>query len=326
MESTGEPRRFGAPNFLDVTASNSCDEDEDESKITPKSSPVPRRSSSSSDDSEAEGPPVITRKVSFADAFGLNLVRVKEFDSWDVPTISLTDTFEDEDPSREEYFLSSVFVVPSSHDELMKKLYEQKVELESFEFVPGGLTAMKGIIRVFNVCFEKLVYVRMTLDAWNSYYDLMAQYVPGSSDGETDQFSFKISLVPPYQKDGGKVEFCIRYETSVGTFWANNNGLNYVVFCHKKEIPDVTKKTQEENTDKNIKSCLKTINSKGNATALDDTLVQPGTPDISKNKTEVIVSETIENSKSPNQEAPHGDTTQPDGDYKEQLQPQGGKQ
>ncbi|RXM28083.1 Protein phosphatase 1 regulatory subunit 3A [Acipenser ruthenus] len=322
MESTGEPRRFGAPNFLEVTASNSCDEDEDESKITPKSSPVPRRSSSSSDDSEAEGPPVITRKVSFADAFGLNLVRVKEFDSWDVPTISLTDTFEDEVPSREEYFLSSVFVVPSSHDELMKKLYEQKVELESFEFVPGGLTAMKGIIRVFNVCFEKLVYVRMTLDAWNSYYDLMAQYVPGSSDGETDQFSFKISLVPPYQKDGGKVEFCIRYETSVGTFWANNNGLNYVLFCHKKEIPEVTKKTQEENTDKNIKSCLKTINSKGNATALDDTLVQPGTPDISKNKTEVVVSETIENSKSPNQEAPHGDTTQLEGDYKEQLQPQ----
>ncbi|XP_033881526.2 protein phosphatase 1 regulatory subunit 3A-like [Acipenser ruthenus] len=322
MESTGEPRRFGAPNFLEVTASNSCDEDEDESKIKPKSSPIPRRrSSSSSDDSEAEGPPVITRKVSFADAFGLNLVRVKEFDSWDVPTTSFTDTFEDEVPSSEEYFLSSVFVVPSSHDELMQKLYEQKVELESFEFVPGGLTAMKGIIRVFNVCFEKLVYVRMTLDAWNSYYDLMAQYVPGSSDGETDQFSFKISLVPPYQKDGGKVEFCIRYETSVGTFWANNNGLNYVLFCHKKEIPEVTKKTQEENTDKNIKSCLKTINSKGNATVLDDTLVQPGTPDLSKNKTEVVVSEAIENL-SPNQEAPHGDTTQLDGDYKEQLQPQ----
>ncbi|XP_041113896.1 protein phosphatase 1 regulatory subunit 3A [Polyodon spathula] len=318
MESTGEQRRFGAPKFLEITASNSWDEDEDESKIKPKSSPTPRRrSSSSSDDSEAEGPPVLTRKVSFADAFGLNLVRVKEFDSWDVPTTSFTDTFEDEVPGREEYFLSSVFVVPSSHDELMQKLYEQKVELESFEFVPGGLTAMKGIIRVFNVCFEKLVYVRMTLDAWNSYYDLMAQYVPGSSDGETDQFSFKISLVPPYQKDGGKVEFCIRYETSVGTFWANNNGLNYVLFCHKKEIPEVTKKAQEENTDKNIKSCLKTINSKGNATALDDTLVQPGTPDLSKNKTQVVASETIEN-----QEAPHGDTTQLEGDYKEQLQPQ----
>ncbi|MBN3273259.1 PPR3A phosphatase, partial [Polyodon spathula] len=263
MESTGEPRRFGASKFLEVTASNSWDEDEveDESKIKPKSSPIPRRrSSSSSDDSEAEGPPVITRKVSFADAFGLNLVCVKEFDSWAVPTTSFTDIFEDEVPRSEEYFLSSVFVVPSSHDELMQKLYEQKVELESFEFVPGGLTAMTGIIRVFNVCFEKLVYVRMTLDAWSSYYDLMAQYVPGSSDGETDQFSFKISLVPPYQKDGGKVEFCIRYETSVGTFWANNNGLNYVLFCHKKEMPEVTTKTQEENTDKNIKSCLKTIN------------------------------------------------------------------
>lgn len=74
----------------------------------------------------------------------------------------------------------------------------------------------------------------MSLDDWQSYYDILADYIPNSCDGETDQFSFKISLVPPYQKDGSKVEFCIRYETSLGTFWSNNNGTNYVLVVKRK--------------------------------------------------------------------------------------------
>ncbi|MBN3298417.1 PPR3A phosphatase, partial [Amia calva] len=257
MESDGEPKQSGAPHLLEVLDSYSWGEDNDESTITPKSSPLPRRKTSvSSDDSEPEPPSVILRKVSFADAFGLDLVSVKEFDTWDVPIKSFSDSPEGEAHDFEEYFLSSWFTLPSSHYELMQKVYDQKVELESIEFLPG-LTSMKGVIRVLNVSFKKLVYVRMTLDAWNSFYDLLAEYIPGSSDGETDQFSFKICLVPPYQKEGAKIEFCIRYETSAGTFWANNNGANYTLCCNKKEV--VREKQQEENSNKNKKSCLKTI-------------------------------------------------------------------
>uniref|UniRef100_A0A8C4RIJ7 CBM21 domain-containing protein n=1 Tax=Erpetoichthys calabaricus TaxID=27687 RepID=A0A8C4RIJ7_ERPCA len=185
----------------------------------------------------AEVPSVIARKVSFADAFGLDLVSVKEFDTWDVPISSFSEHCEEDVPTIEEYFFSSAFTVPSTKEELMHNVHTQKVALESIEFIPG-VTSMKGIIRVLNVCFEKLVYVRMTLDAWSSYYDILAEYIPGSSDGETDQFSFKILLVPPYQKEGAKIEFCIRYETSLGTFWSNNKGLNYTLLCHKKSILD----------------------------------------------------------------------------------------
>nr|2M83_A Chain A, Protein phosphatase 1 regulatory subunit 3A [Oryctolagus cuniculus] len=134
----------------------------------------------------------------------------------------------------EEYVLSPLFDLPASKEDLMQQLQVQKAMLESTEYVPGS-TSMKGIIRVLNISFEKLVYVRMSLDDWQTHYDILAEYVPNSCDGETDQFSFKISLVPPYQKDGSKVEFCIRYETSVGTFWSNNNGTNYTLVCQKKE-------------------------------------------------------------------------------------------
>ncbi|XP_015246837.1 PREDICTED: uncharacterized protein LOC107095317 isoform X6 [Cyprinodon variegatus] len=57
----------------------------DEGEIEP-SSPVASRSEDDTDeDSEPEPPPVIRRKVSFADAFGLDLVSVKEFDNAESP-------------------------------------------------------------------------------------------------------------------------------------------------------------------------------------------------------------------------------------------------
>ncbi|MBN3321293.1 PPR3A phosphatase, partial [Atractosteus spatula] len=293
MESAGQPRQFGASNFLEVIDGNSWVEDEDESPIKPKLSPLPRRKSSvSSDDLEPEPPNVIARKVSFADAFGLDLVSVKEFDTWDVPITSFSDPLEEEAKDIEEYFLSALFTLPSSQYELMQKISDQKVEVESIEFLPGS-TSIKGIIRVLNLCFQKLVYVRMTLDAWNSFYDLMAEYIPGSSDGKTDQFSFKISLVPPYQKEGARIEFCIRYETDVGTFWANNNGVNYVLFCNKKKVKEAKEKQQEESSNKNKKSCLKT-NSKDSTTEINDTVVEVGTPGVSQHGAEMTVGEVLE--------------------------------
>lgn len=103
----------------------------------------------------------------------------------------------------------------------------------------------------------------MTLDDWVSYYDILAEFMPNSCGSETDQFCFKISLVPPYQRDGAKVEFCIRYETSIGTFWANNDDKNYTLICHKKEnVSKLDNKPQRETTDRHLKGCLKTTPSR----------------------------------------------------------------
>ncbi|KFW69683.1 Protein phosphatase 1 regulatory subunit 3A [Pygoscelis adeliae] len=264
MESFEGPSRVSRANLLEVpTVNDFSSEDEDvKPDVKHRFSPLPRRrNSASSEEEEADAPTTIARKVSFADAFGFDLVSVKEFDTWEIPNTGQNNDIEDEVFPQEEYFFSQLFTLPASQEELLQKVREQKVLLESIVFLPG-ITCMNGIIRVLNVSFEKLVYVRMTLNNWLSYYDILAEFMPNSCGSETDQFCFKISLVPPYQKDGAKVEFCIRYETSVGTFWANNDDKNYTLICHKKEtVPKVDNKPHKEVTDKHLKGCLKTTQS-----------------------------------------------------------------
>ncbi|NXQ19868.1 PPR3A phosphatase, partial [Peucedramus taeniatus] len=265
MESFEGPSQVNRANLLQVpTGNDSTSDDEDVNvDIKLRFSPCPRRrNSSASEEEEAYTPTNISRKVSFADAFGFDLVSVKEFDIWEFPNTGQEDYIEDEVFPQDEYFFSQQFTLPASQEELLQKVREQKVVLESVLLLPG-ITCMNGIIRVLNVSFEKQVYVRMTLNNWLSYYDILAEFMPNSCGSETDQFCFKISLVPPFQKDGIKVEFCIRYETSVGIFWANNDDKNYTLICHKKEtVPKVDNKSQKEVTDRCLKGCLKTTQSR----------------------------------------------------------------
>ncbi|XP_062422932.1 protein phosphatase 1 regulatory subunit 3A [Rhea pennata] len=261
MESFEGPSRVSRDNLLEVpTVNDFSSEDEDvKTTLKPRFSPLPRRrSSASSEEEEAESPGTIARKVSFADAFGFDLVSVKEFDTWEFPHATQKDDKEDEVFPKEEFILSQRFTLPASQEELLQKVREQKVLLESVVF-PPGVTCMNGIIRVLNISFEKMVYVRMTLNDWLSYYDILAEFMPNSCGSETDQFCFKISVVPPFQRHGASVQFCIRYETSVGTFWANNDDKNYTLICLKKEtVPTVDNKVHREITDRHLKGCLKT--------------------------------------------------------------------
>ncbi|NXO05985.1 PPR3A phosphatase, partial [Oriolus oriolus] len=265
MESLEGPSQVNGAKLLQVpTGNDSTSEDEDVNiDIKLRFSPRPRRrNSSEEEEEEADAPTSISRKVSFADAFGFDLVSVKEFDIWEFPNTGQENDTEDEVFPQDEYFFSQQFTLAASQEELLQKVREQKVMLESVLLLPG-ITCMSGIIRVLNVSFEKQVYVRMTLNNWLSYYDILAEFMPNSCGSETDQFCFKISLMPPFQKDGVKVEFCIRYETSVGTFWANNDDKNYTLICHKKEtVPKAGNKPQKEVTDRSLKGCLKTTQSR----------------------------------------------------------------
>lgn len=217
--------------------------------IKPKSSPIPRRRSSlSCSDDDSQPPPSSSRRVSFADAFGLSLVSVKQFKTWSM--CDPMDPLEVDLKDAREYFLKLLFALPLTLEELLYRVQEQKVDLENLELLPGT-TTLKGTVRVLNLCFDKLVYIRTSLDCWSSHFDLLAEYMPESSNGITDCFSFKLTLVPPFGEEGARVDFCIRYETPFGTFWANNNGLNYVLFCHEKA------KEQDENDKLKPKSCLK---------------------------------------------------------------------
>lgn len=222
------------------------------------STPMGSITDEETDEDKPELPSVIRRKVSFADAFGLNLVSVKEFDN------AVTESNVSLPPEREvtrsleEFSMSCLFTLPSSPEELDQRLQTQMVELESIELLPGT-TTIRGIIRVVNLCYGKSVYVRMSLDRWTSYFDLLAEYVPGSSDRKTDRFTFKYNLFPPFESEGTRVEICLRYDTPVGTFWANNKEMNYVLFCHKKgHANEHGPQVQEEGSGyKSKRSCLR---------------------------------------------------------------------
>ncbi|KAK2892988.1 hypothetical protein Q8A67_012976 [Cirrhinus molitorella] len=212
-----------------------------------------------SEEVEPEPPPVsVRRKVSFADAFGLNLVSVKEYDNRDSSGL--------DGRHGEEYYISCLFNIPALHQDMEVRLQQQKLELDRIELLPGS-TTIRGIVRVLNLSFHKAVYVRVTLDSWQSHFDLLAEYMPGSSDGETDCFAFHLVLTPPFQVEGLRVEFCLRYESAVGTFWANNGGTNYIVFCYQRRRSNLKEKENEkekmeESNQKGIRSCLKTISKK----------------------------------------------------------------
>ncbi|KAG8439790.1 hypothetical protein GDO86_005816 [Hymenochirus boettgeri] len=237
------------------------EEEDVKGSIKPHFSPLPkRRNSASSDEGELEPPTTVARKVSFADAFGFDLVSVKEFDTWEVPIVSQILNFEKETNQPEEFFLKPTFSLLSA-DSIMEKLQTKKILLESMDSTPG-ITSMKGIIRVLNLSYEKQIYVRMSLDDWQNYYDLLAEYIPDSCNGDTDQFVFTISLATPYQKEGVTVQFCLCYETQVGTFWDNNEGQNYTLVCHKKEYDVQRDQLTEDLTEKYKKSCLKSSPSK----------------------------------------------------------------
>ncbi|KAI2648325.1 Protein phosphatase 1 regulatory subunit 3A [Labeo rohita] len=254
MESVGA---LGSPtgassNLLSLPASFPWDEDDESlglEGIKPKSSPIPRRRSSASSD-DSLPPPSSSRRVSFADAFGLSLVSVKQFDTWGVTDPS--GPLESDLNEDKEYYMVPLFTLPQTAEELALRVHEQKLELESLELL-SGTTTLRGIIRVMNICFDKMVYVRTSLDSWKSHFDLLAEYVPGSNNGATDGFSFKLTLVPPFGEEGARVDFCLRYETSLGAFWANNSGKNYSLVCCEK----IKEKPQNENENRR-KSCLKT--------------------------------------------------------------------
>uniref|UniRef100_A0A8C5RPP2 Protein phosphatase 1 regulatory subunit 3A n=1 Tax=Laticauda laticaudata TaxID=8630 RepID=A0A8C5RPP2_LATLA len=123
MESFEEPGHIGRENLLEVPTLSNCFSEEEDVKATHQHrfSPAPRRrNSDSSEEMEAEIPSTIARKVSFADAFGFDLVSVKEFDSWDNPITQPSDDLEDEDVPMDEFYLTPLFLIPTTQEELLQ--------------------------------------------------------------------------------------------------------------------------------------------------------------------------------------------------------------
>ena len=82
-----------------------------------------------------------------------------------------------------------------------------------------------GVVLVKNIEYHKEVFIRYTLDKWNTIHHTDAVYIPNSSDGDTDRFTFSI-LFP---KCCEEMEFAVCYKLSRGEFWDSNDGKNFKV-------------------------------------------------------------------------------------------------
>ncbi|XP_076131882.1 uncharacterized protein LOC143114254 [Alosa pseudoharengus] len=213
------------------------EEPEDDIRLIPRSSPVPRKRGPSIADETAEYMRIrlaLKRRVSFADATGGDLVDVKEFAAFDSDDEDTAERWEAEEARyraavREPTYHLHPEFQGLSGDELMAAVRAHKVEVEPVSFDPDEPLAFSGKIRVLNISFQKSVYVRSTMDGWGTFFDYPADYLESSNDGESDLFSFKLSFAPPYLFHGARIDFVVRYETSNGEFWANNSGKNYSV-------------------------------------------------------------------------------------------------
>ncbi|CAI5648229.1 unnamed protein product [Oreochromis niloticus] len=252
---------------MDAEDNQNDDDDDDDTedvRFIPRCSPVPRKRGASIFDETAEYMRIhlalsAGKRVSFADTTGGDLVDVKEFvafDSDDEDSIAKWDEEEAKyrKPEREPtYHVHPEFHAPTGNA-LLQAVRTNKVEVEQMSPAENEPLAFTGVIRVLNISFHKAVYVRSTMDNWATYFDHPAEYVPGSHDGETDKFSFKLSFAPPYTTHGSRIEFVVRYETSDGDYWANNSSMNYVVtllLTYEDDSPHTNINTQE------MKSILK---------------------------------------------------------------------
>ncbi|XP_042618237.1 uncharacterized protein LOC109050849 isoform X2 [Cyprinus carpio] len=240
---------------------NSNDEDEEETeedvRLIPRSSPVPRKRGSSIADETDEYMRISlvlpNRSVSFADSTGAELVDVRMFVPFDSDDEDAS-RWEEEEARCRKAFREPTYRVwpefqPLTGAELVLAVHSNKLEVERVTSVPDEPLSFEVLIRVLNISFHKSVYARSTMDGWINHFDYPAEYVQDSNDGETDKFSVKLTFASPYLFNGARIDFVVRYETPDGEFWANNSGRNYSVTLLQSYEEDTVQTTTADTTE-----------------------------------------------------------------------------
>uniref|UniRef100_A0A2C9JZQ3 CBM21 domain-containing protein n=2 Tax=Biomphalaria glabrata TaxID=6526 RepID=A0A2C9JZQ3_BIOGL len=205
----------------------------------------PESSSDSDGDSSIpdspHSPGRIQKKVSFADHKGLALAQVR-----------FVKEGPDEPPHLNPEILSSLtlganagvtckppiklcFAQPAS-DYLA---FRDKINrsLVSLENVILRDYTVEGTIKVKNISFEKHVFVRLSLDEWETFEDIDASYVPGPGLSYTeayDTFTFKMEISPTFDVSK-KIQFAVCFEENGHQHWDSNDGKNYCIVSEHYE-------------------------------------------------------------------------------------------
>ncbi|TSN76590.1 Protein phosphatase 1 regulatory subunit 3A [Bagarius yarrelli] len=238
------------------------DEDEEETeedvRLIPRCSPIPRKRGPSIADETAEYMRIRLalpqRRVSFADTSGSELVNVREFAAFDSSDEDDNANWEEEEAKYRRAYHQPVYRLwpefqALAGNDLTLAVRANKVEVEKVTAVEDEPLAFHALICVLNVSYHKCVYVRSTMDGWITHTDTAAQYVQDSHDGDTDKFSVRLSFAEPYVFNGARIDFVVRYETSDGEFWANNSGRNYsvtLIISYEEDTAPVNKVDEQE--------------------------------------------------------------------------------
>lgn len=198
------------------------------------------------------GTPSRKKIVRFADVLGLDLEDVRHIMSGDLPIIpssAYTDlNLKDVDlPSSRQTFetieicrrdtsswqvaaattsgIYPMFPIPGEQPDFIDRLRFQGICLETV--IVSEMT-VQCTCRVMNYGYHKKVIARYTFNDWLSSNDIDASYILGSSNCETDSFSFSIFLSPQNKN----VKFALKYEVNDKEYWDNNRSLNYCLSYH----------------------------------------------------------------------------------------------
>lgn len=166
------------------------------------------------------------KKVRFADALGLSLVSVYVIPQRKQQSLR-NRGLRQITPNEDKQALILNFMQPICCPDFAQRVERLNVCLESISFKN---CAVLGAIKVRNLAYDKHVFVRYTIDSWNTFQDLQANYMHGSSNGRTDSFSFEISLNEALENEC-RLEMAFGYEVLGTRFWDNNHGDNYRVKC-----------------------------------------------------------------------------------------------
>ena len=120
--------------------------------------------------------------------------------------------------------------VPEPDQPMVKELSEEflarvQSEAVAIQFVDHGDTSITGYVCVRNDAPDKQVVVRYTLNGWDSFGEVSAEWLGSIETQSCDKFRFSIlSLKTPYT-----VYLAARYEVLGKHYWDNNHQKNYEI-------------------------------------------------------------------------------------------------
>ena len=135
-----------------------------------------------------------------------------------------------EDSAKMTYNLVN-FTFPDDKSKFFEDVLKHNVLLENINVQQNGIF---GTVNVKNVSFEKHVAITYTVDEWKTIEKTNAHYIPGSSTGSIDIFSFEI--VFSESKRNFELQFAICFKVGETEHWDSNGSKNYIIsFVDKVE-------------------------------------------------------------------------------------------